>query len=70
MLATPGWIERAREALAMLPSRRYFATPLAMTKFFEFIDRIRAGEFAEPADPRSGRAVAIAGGKAPRRGNL
>jgi hypothetical protein len=71
LAGAPGWLDRAREALAMLPSRRYFNRPLAMTKFFEFIDRIRAGEFSEPAEPRGSRMVATAGGSKPaRRGNL
>jgi hypothetical protein len=46
--ATPGWIQRASEALARLPSRQYFDRPLPVTRFFDFIDRIRAGEFADP----------------------
>ncbi len=69
LAASPGWIERARQALSMLPSRRYFERPLPVTKFFEWIDRIRAGEFADPKEQRNGRAMAGAG-KAPRRGNL
>jgi uncharacterized protein YdaU (DUF1376 family) len=46
--ATPGWIQQASEALARLPSRQYFDRPLPVTRFFDFIDRIRAGEFADP----------------------
>lgn len=69
LAAAPGWLQRAREALDILPSRRFFDRPLPVTRFFEYIDRIRAGEFADPKEPRSGRAVAVAG-KAPRRGNL
>lgn len=53
MAATPGWLERAGEALARLPSRAYFDRPLPVTRFFDFVDRIRAGEFADPkATPR------------------
>jgi len=46
--ATPGWIQQASEALDRLPSRQYFDRPLPVTRFFDFIDRIRAGEFADP----------------------
>jgi hypothetical protein len=46
--ASPGWLQRAGEALAMLPSREYFERPLPVTRFFDFVDRIRAGEFAAP----------------------
>jgi hypothetical protein len=67
LAASPGWLECAREALAMLPSRRYFATPVPMTRFFEFIDRIRAGEFAEP---KAERQMAGSGARTPRRGTL
>jgi hypothetical protein len=41
----PGWIERARQAVARLPRCKFFENPLAVTKFFEFVDRILAGEF-------------------------
>lgn len=61
-LATPGWLERASEALAMLPSRAYFDRPLPVTRFFEYVDRIRAGEFAEPKGPPRGRSRQPAGG--------
>lgn len=69
LAAAPGWLQRAREALDILPSRRFFDRPLPVTRFFEYLDRIRAGEFADPKEQRNGRAVAVAG-KAPRRGNL
>jgi uncharacterized protein YdaU (DUF1376 family) len=69
LAASPGWLQRANEALGLLPSRRFFDRPLPVTRFFEYLDRIRAGEFADPKEPRNGRAVAVAG-KAPRRGNL
>lgn len=55
--ASPGWLQRAREALAMLPSREYFDRPLPLTRFFEFVDRIRAGEFADPKGGRSRKPV-------------
>lgn len=45
LAASPGWLERARQAMARLPRCRFFENPLAVTKFFEFVDRILAGEF-------------------------
>jgi hypothetical protein len=45
LAASPGWLERARLAAARLPSCKFFENPLAVTKFFEFVDRILAGEF-------------------------
>lgn len=45
LAASPGWLERARQAMARLPRCRFFDNPLAVTKFFEFVDRILAGEF-------------------------
>jgi uncharacterized protein YdaU (DUF1376 family) len=45
--ASPGWLERARQALERLPECALFDNPLAVTKFFEFVDRILAGEFRE-----------------------
>jgi hypothetical protein len=48
LAATPGWLERAHEAMAQLPACRYFERPVALTQFFRegFVDRILAGEFA------------------------
>jgi len=48
LAATPGWLQRANEAMARLPSRKFFERPLPVTRFFDFVDRIRAGEFADP----------------------
>jgi uncharacterized protein YdaU (DUF1376 family) len=45
LAASPGWLERARQAMARLPACKFFENPLAVTKFFEFVDRILAGEF-------------------------
>jgi uncharacterized protein YdaU (DUF1376 family) len=45
LAASPGWLERARQAMARLPRCKFFENPLAVTKFFEFVDRILAGEF-------------------------
>jgi hypothetical protein len=64
LAATPGWLQRAREALARLPSRQYFDRPLPVTRFFDFVDRIRAGEFADP------KGNARARGRQPAGGNL
>jgi hypothetical protein len=62
LAATPGWLQRAREALARLPSREYFNRPLPVTRFFDFVDRIRAGEFADPKEQAGRRARQPAGG--------
>ena len=50
--ASPGWLERARQAVTKLPECRFFEQPLAVTKFFEFVDRILAGEFDNPKGSR------------------
>jgi uncharacterized protein YdaU (DUF1376 family) len=62
LAATPGWLRRAREALARLPSRQYFDRPLPVTRFFDFVDRIRAGEFADPKGNARTRGRQPAGG--------
>jgi uncharacterized protein YdaU (DUF1376 family) len=62
LAATPGWLQRAREALARLPSRQYFNRPLPVTRFFDFVDRIRAGEFADPKGDVRARGRQPAGG--------
>lgn len=64
LAASPGWLQRASEAMGRLPSRQYFDRPLPVTRFFDFVDRIRAGEFADPkVQPR-------ARGRQPAGGNL
>lgn len=45
LAASPGWLDKARQAVARLPRCEFFERPLAVTKFFEFVDRILAGEF-------------------------
>jgi hypothetical protein len=62
LAATPGWLQRANEALACLPSRHYFDRPLPVTRFFDFVDRIRAGEFADPKPQPKHRERQPAGG--------
>jgi hypothetical protein len=62
LAASPGWLERAREALARLPSRQFFDRPLPVTRFFDFVDRIRAGEFADPKGSTRSRPRQLAGG--------
>lgn len=62
LAASPGWLDRARQAMARLPACRYFDDPLAVTKFFEFVDRILAGEFDNPKKSRGyGQGDAKAG---------
>jgi hypothetical protein len=62
LAATPGWLQRASEALARLPSREYFDRPLPVTRFFDFVDRIRAGEFADPKTQARARVRQPSGG--------
>jgi uncharacterized protein YdaU (DUF1376 family) len=66
LAASPGWLQRAREALAQLPSRQYFNRPLPVTRFFDFVDRIRAGEFADPKFEHQARSRS----RQPAGGNL
>lgn len=65
--ASPGWLERARLAVARLPRCQWFETPLAVTRFFEYVDRILAGEFD---NPKSRPAAASTGAKPRPVGNL
>lgn len=51
--ASPGWMQRAEAALARLPGCQWFQTPLAVTRFFEYVDRILAGEFDNPKQNES-----------------
>jgi uncharacterized protein YdaU (DUF1376 family) len=62
LAASPGWLQRATEALARLPSRQYFDRPLPVTRFFDYVDRIRAGEFADPKQNARPRGRQPAGG--------
>jgi uncharacterized protein YdaU (DUF1376 family) len=54
LAASPGWLERAHEAAARLPACEFFSDPVAVTRFFEYVDRILAGEF-DDAKSRAGR---------------
>lgn len=45
LAATPGWLDRARAAMAHLPQCEYLDRPMAVTHFFNSVDRILAGEF-------------------------
>ena len=45
LAACPGWLDKAREAMARLPTCEFFAEPVAVTRFFTYVDRILAGEF-------------------------
>jgi uncharacterized protein YdaU (DUF1376 family) len=45
LAATPGWLDRAHQAMHRLPACQFFDKPLAVTRFFEYLDRILAGEF-------------------------
>lgn len=61
--ASPGWLAKAREAMARLPACEFFDTPLAVTRFFEYVDRILAGEFdTAKQDGRDARRRQPAGG--------
>jgi uncharacterized protein YdaU (DUF1376 family) len=59
--AAPGWLDKAHQALARLPSCHWFRDPLAVTRFFEYVDRILAGEFDQQKQER-GRVRQPAGG--------
>lgn len=45
LAASPGWLDRARAAMARLPQCEYLERPMAVTHFFNSVDRILAGEF-------------------------
>jgi uncharacterized protein YdaU (DUF1376 family) len=66
--ASPGWVESALTAIALLPQCRRFERPVPWTQFVREIDRILAGEFRDPREER--RELAAAGGRQQRRGNM
>lgn len=45
LAASPGWLDKAKQAVDRLPRCEFFERPLAVTRFFDFVDRILAGEF-------------------------
>lgn len=53
LAASPGWLDRARAAMARLPHCHYLERPMAVTHFFNSLDRILAGEFDTPKQDRS-----------------
>ena len=57
----PAWLEKAYQAMARLPQCHFFDTPLAVTRFFTYVDRILAGEFDNAKQDRS-RARQTVGG--------
>ena len=54
--ASPGWLQKARQAVERLPRCHYLEKPLAVTQFIQpgWADRILAGEF-DNAKARHGR---------------
>jgi len=54
--ATPGWLQKARQAMERLPRCQYLEKPLAVTQFIQpgWADRILAGEF-DNAKAKHGR---------------
>ena len=68
LAASPGWVEQAIAAMAMLPECRRFDRPVPWTQFVRYLDRILSGEFREPRE--APRQLAAAGGRQQKRGNL
>jgi hypothetical protein len=60
--ASPGWLDRARAAMERLPRCQWFDTPLAVTRFFEYVDRVLAGEFDNAKQDVRGRKRQPTGG--------
>lgn len=59
--AYPAWLEKAYQAMARLPQCHFFETPLAVTRFFTYVDRILAGEFDNAKQDRSRARQPIGG---------
>lgn len=53
--ASPGWLARASEAMDRLPACEFFERPVAVTRFFDYVDRILAGEFDHAKEYGKGR---------------
>jgi hypothetical protein len=61
--ASPGWLSKAQDAMSRLPACEWFKDPVAVTRFFEYVDRILAGEFdTAKHDGREHRRRQPAGG--------
>lgn len=56
LAASPGWLDRARAAMDRLPQCQYLERPMAVTHFFNSVDRILAGEFDTAKQDRGTRA--------------
>jgi uncharacterized protein YdaU (DUF1376 family) len=61
LAASPGWLDRAHAAMAMLPGCEFFDTPLPVTRFFEYVDRILAREFRGAKAERGGKRKPVGG---------
>jgi hypothetical protein len=61
LAASPGWLDRAHAALAMLPGCAFFDTPLPVTRFFAYVDRILAREFRGAKAERGGKRKPVGG---------
>jgi len=68
LAASPGWVQQAIAAMAMLAECRRFDRPVPWTQFVRDLDRILAGEFREPRE--APRQLAAAWGRQQKRGNL
>jgi hypothetical protein len=56
-LAEAGWLERAREAIGLLPRLRYFATPVTLQQLCHegFVDRALGGQYDNPKPTKATR---------------
>lgn len=72
LAASPGWVESAMTAIGLLPACQRFTRPVPWTQFVRDMDRILAGEFRDPAEPRRELAAVggVAAGRPQRRGNM
>jgi hypothetical protein len=61
LAASPGWLTRAFEAMTRLPQCQWYDQPLAVTRFFEHLDRILAGEFDNPKQDARKRRQPVGG---------
>lgn len=68
LAASPGWVDQAMTAIGLLPACQRFQRPVPWTQFVRDMDRILAGEFRDPPEPR--RELVAAGGRPQKRGNM